>query len=45
MQGWRSEMEDVHSAILDLQNTNEPKKKTLEERLSFFLYSTATAVM
>jgi protein phosphatase 2C family protein 2/3 len=36
MQGWRSEMEDVHTAILDLQNTNEPKKTTLEERLSFF---------
>jgi len=29
-------MEDAHNAILDLQNTDEPKKTTLEERLSFF---------
>lgn len=36
MQGWRITMEDAHSAILDLQDTNESKKSTLNERLSFF---------
>jgi protein phosphatase 2C family protein 2/3 len=36
MQGWRWAMEDAHTAILDLQKTDEPKKTTQEERLSFF---------
>jgi len=36
MQGWRISMEDAHTAVLDLQNTDDPKKTTREERLSFF---------
>ena len=36
MQGWRISMEDAHTAILDLQNTDDHKKTAKEERLSFF---------
>jgi protein phosphatase 2C family protein 2/3 len=37
MQGWREEMEDAHTAVLDLLNSDEPQRQTAaEKRLSFF---------
>ncbi|TGZ80373.1 protein phosphatase 2C [Ascodesmis nigricans] len=36
MQGWRITMEDAHAAVLDLQNSENKKPTTKEDRLSFF---------
>jgi protein phosphatase 2C family protein 2/3 len=37
MQGWRVTMEDSHTAVLDLLNSDEPQRPTAaEKRLSFF---------
>ncbi|PUU73860.1 phosphatase 2C-like domain-containing protein [Tuber borchii] len=36
IQGWRVTMEDVHAAVLDLQNPDDPTKAGSEGRISFF---------
>jgi protein phosphatase 2C family protein 2/3 len=36
MHGWRVQMEDAHTAILDLKNTSEHKKTNVEQQPSFF---------